>query len=424
MTMPSNRPAPDLDLARDLFARIHDATRDPRGGVTREGYGPGEQRAHDIVRAAAEGAGLRTRTDPAGNLYMTLPGTDRAAKRIVIGSHLDSVAQGGDYDGTAGVMAGLAVAAGLRRAGFAPRRDVEVMAIRSEEGGAWFPTPFPGSRAALGLMDAAALATRRMDGSVTLEEAMRQSGFDPDWCRSGARELGPHNVEAYVELHIEQGLVLEEAALPVGIVTGLPGNRRHRFARVVGEYNHSGTTPRRHRRDAVLAAAELAHRLEAAWIRLEEAGHELVCTFCVFDTGPRAGFGKVPGEVALKLDVRSGEQRALDLLFGEMHALVAEIEARRGVRFEMGPEQGRAPVPMHPAMIDALDRAAAEAGVPCRRMPSGGGHDAQSFAGAGIPAGMIFVRSQNGSHNPDEAMRMEDFDAACRVLMAWALAAA
>lgn len=419
-----NRPRPDTALAASLFTQIEDATRDPLGGVTREGYGPGEQRAHDIVRAAATAAGLATRVDPAGNLYMTLPGSDPDAKRLVIGSHLDSVVQGGNYDGAAGVMAGLAVAAGLKRAGFTPRRAIEVMAIRSEEGGAWFPTPFPGSRAALGIMEPEALATPRMDGSRTLEQAMRESGLDPDWCRSGRRELGPDNVEAYVELHIEQGLELEEADLPVGIVTGCPGNRRHRAARIIGEYNHSGATPRRHRRDAALAAAELAHRLEQAWIGLEEEGHTLVCTFCVLTTGPRAGFGKVPGEVELKLDVRSGEQAALDRLFEALHALVAEISARRGVRIELGPEQGRAPVPMHPSVIAALEGAAGEAGVACRRMPSGGGHDVQSFVAAGIPGGMLFVRSQNGSHNPDESMRLPDFDAACEVLMTWAIRAA
>ncbi|HEY8613052.1 MAG TPA: Zn-dependent hydrolase [Roseomonas sp.] len=422
--MISNQPSPDTGLAVTLLSSVHDATRDPLGGVTREGYGPGEQKAHDIVRAAAEREGLRTRVDPAGNLYMTLPGADPSAKRIIIGSHLDSVRQGGDYDGAAGVMAGLAVAVGLRKAGFVPRRDIEVMAIRSEEGGAWFPTPFPGSRAALGLLHPDALATRGMNGTVTLEQAMRQSGFDPDWCQSGQRELGPDNVQAYVELHIEQGLELEEKDLPVGVVFGLPGNRRHRFAQVIGEYNHSGTTPRRHRRDAVLAAAELAHRLEQSWIRLEGEGHELVMTFCVFETGPQAGFGKVPGEVSFKLDVRSGQQAALDALYRDLHALVAEIAARRGVCFELGPEQARAPVPMDPAIVDALAHAATDATVPFCRMASGSGHDAQSFAAAGIPAGMLFVRSQNGSHNPNEAMRLEDFDAACRVLMAWAVAAA
>jgi N-carbamoyl-L-amino-acid hydrolase len=264
-----------------------------------------------------------------------------------------------------------------------------------------------------------------MDGSRTLEQAIRESGFDPEWCRSGGRELGPDNVEAYLELHIEQATALEEADMPVGIVTSCPGNRRHRFARITGEYNHSGATPRRNRRDAALAAAELAYRLEQAWIRLEEEeGHTLVCTFCVLTTGPRAGFGKVPGEVEFKLDVRSGEQASLDRLFEEMHALAAEISARRGVEIDFGPEQGRQPVPMTPAMIAALERAAGAASVRTRRMPSGGGHDAQSFAGVGIPTGMLFVRSQNGSHNPDESMRLEDFDAACEVMMAWAIDAA
>ena len=112
----------------------------------------------------------------------------------------------------------------------------------------------------------------------------------------------------------------------------------------------------------------------------------------------------------------SGQQVALDRFYEELHSLVAEIEAQRGVKFNLGPEQGRAPVPMDPALVDALARAAEEAAVPCRRMPSGGGHDAQTFAAAGIPAGMLFLRSQNGSHNPDEAMRMDDFEAGCRVL--------
>ena len=120
------------------------------------------------MREAAEQAGLASRVDPAGNLYLTLPGTDPTAKRIVIGIHLDSVAEGVDYDGTAGVLARLAVAVGQRKAGITPRRAIEVMAIRSEEGGAWFPTPFPGSRAALGLMEPEALPTPRIDGSISL----------------------------------------------------------------------------------------------------------------------------------------------------------------------------------------------------------------------------------------------------------------
>ncbi|HJS86689.1 MAG TPA: M20/M25/M40 family metallo-hydrolase, partial [Acetobacteraceae bacterium] len=140
---------PDIDLAARLFAGLRERGFDGIG-ITRDAYGPGEQAAHDLVRATAEGLRLETETDPAGNLYMTLPGRDCAAKRIVLGSHLDSVPRGGNYDGAAGVLAGLAVVAGMQAASFTPARDVTVLAVRAEEAGAWFPISYPGSRAALG----------------------------------------------------------------------------------------------------------------------------------------------------------------------------------------------------------------------------------------------------------------------------------
>lgn len=413
---------PDIALAETLFRRIHDATRDPMGGVTRAAYDAGERIAHALVREAAETQGLVTRTDPAGNLYARLPGRDGAGKRLVFGSHLDSVPQGGDYDGVAGVLGGLAVLSGLRRAGYVPNRDMEVMAIRAEEAGAWFPFGCPGSRAALGTLPEEALSVRRMDAPVTLAEAMRAEGFDPGWCARGKAKLGAHNVGAFVELHIEQGPVLEAEGLPIAIVTGIPGSRRHRFARVIGAWNHSGATPRRYRHDAAAALAELAYRLEQDWIALEAQGRELVCTFCVMATTAEAGFTKIAGEAEFKLDVRSVEQDTLDLLFARLHVLVAEIEARRGVRFELGPESAGTPTPMDAALMDRLEGAARSLGIAHRRMPSGGGHDASAFAKAGVPSAMLFLRNQNGSHNPEEAMRIEDFDAACQVLTRFALA--
>jgi beta-ureidopropionase / N-carbamoyl-L-amino-acid hydrolase len=411
-------PAPDVDLAARLFEGLRERGFDGVG-VTRDAYGPGEQAAHDLVRATAEGLRLETETDAAGNLYMTLPGRDRAAKRIVLGSHLDSVPRGGNYDGAAGVLAGLAVVAGMQEAGFAPARDITVLAVRAEEAGAWFPTSYPGSQAALGRLPEAALAVRRLDTGRTLAEHMRAAGFDPDSVRAGARRLGPDNTAAYVELHIEQGPVLDAEAIPVGIVTGIPGSRRLRAARVVGEYNHSGATPRRYRRDAAIALAELATRLDEHWAALEARGHTLVCTFCVLATAEEAGFTKIPGEARFQLDVRSVATGNVDAVFAELKRLIPRIEARRGVRFELGVETGSAPSPMDGGIRDGLARAAAALGVEHRRMASGGGHDAAAFAQAGVPAGMLFVRNQNGSHNPHEAMRMEDFAAGCAVLTRW-----
>ena len=414
---------PDLELAARLFDALHEASFDGVG-VTRDAYGPGEQRAHELVRAEAEALGLEIAIDPAGNLLMTLPGSDRAAKRIVLGSHLDSVPEGGNYDGAAGVLAGLATVARMRKAGFVPGRDITVLAIRAEEAGAWFPTSYPGSRASLGQLPAAALDVKRMDTGRTLGQHMREQGFDPASVAAGYCLLPPASIAAYLELHIEQGPVLDAEEVPVAIVTGIPGSRRLRAARVLGEYNHSGATPRRYRADAAIALAELAHRLDEHWGALEAEGHQLVCTFCVLATTEAAGFTKIPGEARFQLDIRSVAPASVDAMFAELHRLIGRIEARRGVRFELGAETGSLPSPMDAALREGLARAAQAEGIAWRTMASGGGHDAAAFAQAGVPAAMLFVRNQNGSHNPHEAMRMEDFAAGCAVMTRWAAEAA
>jgi N-carbamoyl-L-amino-acid hydrolase len=413
---------PDVEIAARLFGALREASFDGVG-VTRDAYGPGEQRAHDLVRVEAEGLGLEIAVDVAGNMLMTLPGTDRTAQRIVLGSHLDSVPQGGNYDGAAGVLAGLATVAGLRQAGFVPGRDITVLAIRAEEAGAWFPTSYPGSHAALGRLPAAVLEVKRNDTGRTLGQHMREMGFDPAAVAAGQCLLPPASIAAYLELHIEQGPVLDAEEIAVGIVSGIPGSRRLRAARVVGEYNHSGATPRRYRADAAIALAELAYRLDEHWGVLEAQGHQLVCTFCVLATAAEAGFTKIPGEARFQLDIRSVQPASVDAMFDELQRLTGLIEARRGVRFELGVETGSLPSPMDTALRAALTRAAEAGGVAHRAMGSGGGHDAAAFAQAGVPAAMLFVRNQHGSHNPHEAMRMEDFANGCEVMMRWVMEA-
>lgn len=410
---------PETALAERLFEALRAASFDGVG-ITREAYGPGEAKAHAIVRAAAEAAGLETRVDPVGNLVMTLPGADRTAKRVLLGSHLDSVKSGGNYDGAAGVLAGLAAVAGMRRAGFVPARDIGVVALRAEEAGSWFPVSYPGSRGALGLLKPEELAVTRQDSGRTLAAHMREEGFDPGFVERGGRTFSPADTAAFLELHIEQGPVLDAEGIAVGIVTGIPGSRRLRAARVLGEYNHSGATPRKYRRDAAIALAELAHRVDERWAALEAMGHALVATFCVLATTEEAGFTRIAGEARFQLDVRSVNPRSVDALMETVYELVPEIEARRGVRFELGAETGSRAAPMDAAVQDGLERAARALGVGHRRMASGGGHDAAAFVQAGIPAGLLFVRNQNGSHNPHEAMRMEDFRAACAVVQRWA----
>ena len=420
MTMPMlmPTPGPDLALAAALFRTLHDDSIDG-DGVTRDAYGPGEQRAHDLVAQAGRTLGLEQHIDHAGNLALTLPGRDRAARRLVVGSHLDSVAGGGDYDGTVGVLAGLACLAGMRHADLVPACDITLLVTRAEEAGSWFPVSFPGSRAALGMLEADALSVCRRDTGRTLEAHLRACGFDPDRIRAGDAWLGPRNVAAFLEMHIEQGPVLEAERIPVGIVTGIPGSRRHRQGRIAGETNHSGATPRAHRRDAAMALAELAYRLDLFWQQLEAQGHELVCTFCVLGTGADAGFTRIAGTATFELDMRSRDRASLDLLHGELERLAADIARTRCVEIMLGPETGSAACDLDPALQESLRQTADALSIPTRSMPSGGGHDAVAFAQAGIPAALLFVRNQNGSHTPREAMRMDDFADATRIMMRW-----
>jgi N-carbamoyl-L-amino-acid hydrolase len=413
---------PDMQLAERLFETLRERTADVVG-VTREAYGAGEEVAHAIVREEAAALALEMHNDHAGNLYMTLPGADRAAKRVMVGSHLDSVPRGGNYDGAAGVVAGLAAVAGMRRAGFVPARDITVMVTRAEEGGAWFAAGYPGARAALGILPENILETTRRDTGRSLADHMRELGFDPEAVRAGRRELGPDNVAAFLELHIEQGPLLDSAQIPVGIVTALPGNRRHRDATVRGEWNHSGATPRAWRRDAAIAAAELAYRLDQAWAELDGQGRRMVCTFCTFNTHEDASMAKIAGEVRFGLDIRSPDQATIDEMYRRLDGIIADVEQRRGVMVDLGPATRTSPTVMDQGVQAGLARAADALGIAYRSMPSGGGHDTSAFVQAGVPAGMLFVRNQNGSHNPDEALRMEDFAQACAVVSQWAVQA-
>ena len=408
-------PQPDLGLAERLFLTLAERTRDTRG-VTRASYGENEQIGHDLVATEAARAGLETSVDAAGNLYMRLPGHGTDRRSILVGSHLDSVPMGGNFDGAAGVLAGLAVAVSWARAGYRLRDDLVAVAIRAEES-SWFPYSYIGSKAALGLLPPEALEVRRADTGRTLADHISDLALDPDAVRRGVPQLQADRVRAFIEVHIEQGSVLVAKELPVAVVTGIRGSFRYREARVLGEYAHSGAVPRAHRRDAVVAAADLVMRLHEDWLRLEEEGHDLTVTFGQFWTDPdQHAFSKVAGEVRLSIDVRSHHPPTLDLVRESCLAHMEEVARRHHVAIDPGPLTGSTPARMDRELIDAFSVAMVELGLSGFEMPSGAGHDAATFAGAGIPSAMLFVRNHHGSHNPDEAMEMEDFEAATRVL--------
>ena len=407
-----------MALAEGLFDALREASLDPPG-VSRASYGPGERAAHALARAAAEALGLECRADPVGTLFMTLPGADRALPPVMIGSHLDAVPHGGNFDGAAGVVMGLALAARLLAEGRRLPRDLVVLGIRAEEM-CWFPAHYLGSRAAFGLLPRDAPdALRRTDSGRTLAEHMAEEGFDPDFIRAGRASLDPASIHAFVEPHIEQGPALVAAGLPCAVVTGIRGSVRHPRCRARGAWDHAGAVPRAHRQDAVLATAHLAATMEAFWNRAEAAGRDLVVTMGEFWTLPAMhGPTKVPGEVAFSLDIRSEDDAVLDEAFALMGEVAEAVRRDRRVTLDYGAGMRAAPARMDPRLRAALRAGAAAAGVPVAEMASGAGHDCATFAGRGVPSAMLFIRNANGSHNPAEAMAMEDFGAALSVLHA------
>ena len=380
----------NIGLATDLFRQLHQKTKDVVG-ITRPSYGKGEQAAHDLMAEAARALDLEVKTDYAGNLYMTLPGKDRRAAGVITGSHLDSVPRGGNFDGAAGVVAGLVALTALREAKCTPAADVTAMAIRGEEDD-WFAVTHIGSRAALGLLPPEELDTaRRFDTGRSLADHMSELGFDVTALRQGRRFVDPSQVRAFLELHIEQGPVLEHQGIPVGIVTGIRGNVRAHDARCLGAYAHSGAVPRELRSDAVMATAEYVHALDREWQRIEAEGGDLVLTFGKFFTDLDAHtLTKVPGEVRFTVDARSQSEAILD----SMQRLVLEtadaIGAKRRVRLDLGPITRVNPAMMDEDLRRLLAQGCQELGIPAIDIPSGAGHDTADFANAGVSSAMIF----------------------------------
>jgi len=406
---------PDIDLAQGMFDALRANTSAGRG-ITRATYGAGENFAHDLARKTAAGLGLEIATDAALNLYMTLPGRRRELPRLMTGSHMDSVPQGGNYDGAAGVVAGLAALAGLCRQGVLPERDITVMAIRAEEA-AWFNSNYIGSHAAFGRLDPGALDVRRADTGRPLSEHIAEAGGDVAALRRGQAHLDPQGVAAFLEVHIEQGPVLESAGLPVGLVTGIRGCLRHADAKCHGAYAHSGAAPREIRRDAVAATVALIHGLTQHWNEVERAGGDLVFTVGQFNTDAAvAAPSKVAGETRFVLDFRGLEEKIMRQASAEAERLATEIAGRHRVSFDLG--EGAY---SYPAILDAelrrrLGDLAGHLALPVMALASGAGHDSAVFTEFGVPSAMIFIRNAHGSHNPDEAMEMEDFAAATRLL--------
>jgi N-carbamoyl-L-amino-acid hydrolase len=405
-----------------LFDALRAGSRDGEG-VTRDSYGRGEQFAHQLIATHAGVMQLETRRDHAANLFMTLAGRDRSVPCLMTGSHLDSVANGGNFDGAAGVVAGLVAIRSLQRLGLQPACDITTVAIRAEES-VWFQVSYIGSRSAFGVLPAGALDARRVDTGRTLAEHMAECGADIGAVRMGASSLDAKSIRGFVELHIEQAPQLVEAGIPVAIGTGVPGNFRFPQVKIVGEYAHVGL-PRRYRRDAVLAASDFAVGLDDIWRKNDAAGRPMAFTIGRFHTDPKEhGLTKVAGELTLSLDVRAYDKAHLSELEGAVFNLARDIGQRRGVHFELGTRTSADVASSHREVLAKLTAAANALGIATIPLASPASHDTATFTVAGVPSAMLFVRNANGSHNPSEDMKIDDFLQGAAVLTGWLAAEA
>jgi allantoate deiminase len=357
------------------------------------------RRANELVAGWMGEAGMRARVDAIGNVTGRVDGTSRGLPALMLGSHLDTVRDAGRYDGMLGVVTAIECAHCIG-AGVLPFA-LEVVGFGDEEG-VRFGSTLLGSRAIAGTLDLKVLEAIDRDG-VSMASALRTFGLDPDQIAAAARRR--EDLLAYVELHIEQGPVLERAGLPLGCVTSINGATRLQ-AQMQGVAGHAGTVPMSARQDALAAAAEVILAVEQ---RCAQEQH-LVGTVGCIEATPGA-VNVIPGECRFTIDVRAPDDAQRCQAVEEIRAAVATISVRRGVQSSIVVLHDSPASPCAPWLMQRIDAAIAAQGVVPQRLPSGAGHDAMAMA-AIADTGMIFVRCAGGiSHNPAERITIEDAQA-------------
>jgi allantoate deiminase len=379
----------------DLLARCSDEP----GQITRLFGTPAHASAIGIVSGWMKAAGMTVRRDAIGNLIGRYDGGDHDTPALLLGSHVDTVRDAGRYDGVLGVLAAVAVVEAMHAAGRGPQVPLEVVAFADEEG-ARFGTAFLGSSVLAGRFDRADLSRMDADG-ISLEEAIREFTGDPAGLGGAAR--APESIAGYAEVHIEQGPLLEERGLPLGIVSAISGQTRAAL-RITGVAGHAGTVPMELRRDALGAAAEIVLAAEA--LARETAG--LVATVGRLTVLPGAP-NVIPGAAEFTLDVRHPDDAERTTAVARVRESADRVAAMRGVELSWEELHNEDAVRCDPLLTDLMTGAArAAAGTEPLNLPSGAGHDAAVMA-AVAPVAMLFVRCAGGvSHHPGESVAEAD----------------
>jgi len=402
--MEAGQSAPHINADRLLGHLEQLATfgRGP-GGTNRVAYSEADRQARAQVIQWMQAAGLDVEIDAAANIVGRRPGREPDRPPLVIGSHIDTVPNGGNYDGTVGSLGAIEVAQTLHEQGIVLRHPLEVVIFQNEEGG------LIGSRAWIGKLPPEELDHVSHSGK-TIREGIRFLGGDPDRLDEVIRK--PGDIAAYLELHIEQGPVLYEEQIDIGVVEGIVGIRWWRVT-WEGTANHAGTTPMDRRRDALLAAARFIQAVNR--IVTSEPGRQ-VGTVGQIEAYPGAP-NVIPGRVVCSLELRDLDDAKIQRLYAAIEEEARAIAQESGVAVRFEPINVNKPAPTDPRVRDVIEAAAQDLGLSTKRMPSGAGHDAQDMAQLG-PTGMIFIPSVDGiSHSPKEYSRPEDIANGANVLL-------
>jgi len=386
----------------------------PEGGVTRLAFTAEERMLQAKVAAWLTELGGQVNRDPIGNLIARFPGQDNSLPAVALGSHLDSVPQGGNYDGIVGVVAAIAAIRAIVQHNLSTRHPLEVIAFVGEESSR-FGIATLGSKIMTGCGNFDHWSQLEDASGITLQAAAKEAGAELGNMAAARRR--PEEFKAFLELHIEQGRVLEEAETTIGVVTAVAAPTRWHIT-MVGRADHSGTTPMALRRDALAAAAEFILAVERhGWI---ESPHQSVATVGTLALKPGA-MNVIPGQVDLGLDIRGIDTASIKRLEQAIAEDLYNICQRRQIRPKLQKLSAEQPVQLNDNIIATIETVCKQLAVTCLRMPSGAGHDAMNMAKI-TPTGLIFIPCQGGiSHNPAEKAAIDDIALGAEVLLHTAL---
>ncbi|AHG88947.1 amidase, hydantoinase/carbamoylase family [Gemmatirosa kalamazoonensis] len=401
----ASRAAPRVNGTR-LNAHLAELSafgRNPQGGVSRVAYSEADRQGREYVTRLMRDAGLDVRVDAAANIFGRRAGRDPSLRPILIGSHVDSVPEGGNYDGDVGSLGAIEVAQTLAESRTTLRHPLDVVIWSNEEGGLY------GSRAALGELQPRELALTSNSGK-TVGDGIRFLGGNPDDLASARIAKGAY--AAYVELHIEQGGTLDREHVDIGVVEGIVGIDQWEVT-VEGFANHAGTTPMDQRRDALLAAARFVEAVNRVVRSVPGRQVGTVGRMQAFPGAPNV----IPGKVVLSLELRDLDAAKIRALYTRIHDEADAIARDADVTFTFRPTVENVPAPTDPRVRAIIADAAKALGLSTRSLPSGAGHDAQDLARI-APTGMIFIPSVGGiSHAPKEFSRPKDVENGANVLL-------